>query len=79
MAAMNRRLARGLLRIGIAIVVVNGYLLFALYGPGAHQEGPSPMFATPPDAFPINFVPILAFAASVLGLWHMWRVWRGSR
>jgi hypothetical protein len=76
MAAMDRPMARGLLLIGIGVVVINGFFLFALYGPDAHRDGP--MFVAPPDAFPVILVPILAFAASVLGLWRMWRVLRGS-
>jgi len=63
--------------IGTAVVVINGFFLFALYGPGAHRDGP--LFVEPPDVFPLVLVPILAFAASVFGLWRMWRVWRGSR
>jgi hypothetical protein len=76
MAAMDRPVARGLLLIGIAIVVLNAFLLVALYGPMAHRDGP--MFVEPPDAFPLVLVPILGFAASLFGLWRMWRVWRGS-
>ena len=79
MAAMDdmpdRSVARGLLMIGTAVVVINGVFLFQLYGPGAHQQGP--MFVDPPP-YPIILVMILAFAASLFGLWRMWRVWRGS-
>jgi len=74
---MDRPVARGLLLIGIAVVVLNGFFLFALYGPDAHKDGP--MFAAPPDAFPVVLVPILAFAASLFGLWRMWQVSRRSR
>jgi hypothetical protein len=77
MAAMDRLGARGLLLIGIAVVVLNGYFLIVLYGPFAHRNGP--LFVEPPGVFPMILVPILAFAASVFGLWRMWRVWRGSR
>jgi hypothetical protein len=77
MAAMDRPVARGLLLIGVAVVVLNALFLLALYGPDAHRDGP--MFDTPPDAFPLLLVPILGFAASLFGLWWMWRVWRGSR
>lgn len=77
MAAMDRPVARGLLLIGIAVVVLNAFALVALYGPMAHKEGGP--FVEPPDVFPLVLVPILSFAASVFGLWRMWRVWRGSR
>lgn len=76
MAAMDRRVARGLLHIGIAVVVLNAFLLVALYGPYPHRDGP--LFVEPPDVFPLVLVPILAFAASLFGLWRMWRVWRAS-
>jgi hypothetical protein len=74
MAAMNRRGARGLLVIGVVVVVLNAYLLAALYGPLASRDGP--MYEPPPGVFPVILVPILAFAASLFGLWRMWRVWR---
>jgi hypothetical protein len=73
-AAMNRRGARGLLVIGVVVVVLNAYLLAALYGPLASRDGP--MYEPPPGVFPVILVPILAFAASLFGLWRMWRVWR---
>ena len=77
MAAMDRTVARGLLMIGTAVVVMNGFFLVVLYGPFAHRDGP--LFVEPPAVFPLILLPILAFAASVFGLWLMWRVWRGSR
>ena len=73
---MDRPVARGLLLIGIAVVVLNACFLVVLYGPLAHRDGP--MFVAPPDPFQMALAPILAFAASVFGLWRMWRVWRGS-
>ena len=76
MAAMDRSVARGLLQIGTAVVVVNAVLLVVLYGPLAPRYGP--IFDTPPDRLQIVLLPILAFTASVFGLWRMWRVWRGS-
>lgn len=63
--------------MGVAVVAANALLLVALYGPDAGRGGP--MFVAPPDAFPIMLIPILAFSASLFGLWCMWRVWRGSR
>jgi len=74
---MDRPVARGLLLIGTAVVILNALLLVALYGPDADSHGP--MFVAPPDAFPLRYVGFLAFAASLFGLWRMWRVWRGSR
>ena len=80
MAAMDqpdRPVARALLLIGAGVVILNAFFLVMLYGPRAHRDGPP--FAEPPAVFPLILVPILAFAASVFGLWRMWRVWRGSR
>jgi hypothetical protein len=72
MAAMDRAVARGLLLIGSGVVAVNAFALIALYGPDAR------LYVAPPGPFPILLVPVLAFAASVFGLWRMWQVWRGS-
>jgi hypothetical protein len=72
---MDRPVARGLLLTGIAVVVLNAVALVALYGPNAHREGGP--FVGPPDPLQLALVPILAFAASLFGLWRMWRVWRG--
>ena len=74
---MDRPVATVLLLIGIAVVVLNAFLLVAFYGPGG--DGPGPMFVSPPDAFAIGVVPILAFAGSLFGLWRMWVARRGSR
>lgn len=72
MAAMDRVAPALLLLLGTAIVAVNAFALVALYGPDAR------LWVGPPGPFPIILVPILAFAASVFGLWIMWRVWRRS-
>ena len=47
MRAMDRPLTRGLWLIGVAVVVLNGYFLVTLYGPGAR------IFVTPPGPFPM--------------------------
>jgi hypothetical protein len=76
---MHRRLTRGLLSIGVGVVVLNGFFLLALYGPLAQSVGPGPMAAGTPGPFPILLVPILAFAGSLFGLWRMWAASRGPR
>jgi hypothetical protein len=73
---MDRRVALGLLLIGSAVVALNGWLVFALYGPDAAGRGP--MFAASTDGFPVILVPIVGFGASLFGLWRMWRLRRGS-
>jgi hypothetical protein len=74
---MDRPLTGVLLLIGTVVVVLNGYLVLVLYGPGSYRGGPPSVSA--PDAFPLVVVPILAFAGSVFGLWRMWVAMRQGR
>jgi hypothetical protein len=59
--------------IGTAVVIVNAFFLFGLYGPGER------IWHAPPGPFPILFVPIFGFLGSVFVLWRMWRLTRGPR
>ena len=72
MAAMDRIAPAVLLLLGLGVVAVNAFALVALYGPDAR------LWVGPPGPLPILLVPVGAFAASVVGLWAMWRVWRRS-
>jgi hypothetical protein len=62
--------------VGIVAVLLNAYFLVWMYGPDGYSVGMGPHI-TPP----LGLVLLVwgAFAASLFGLWLMWRVWRGSR
>lgn len=73
MMETHRTAARGLLLIGIALVVLNAFLVIVLYGPDGLRAGP---FSESEGG---AFVPFLGFGASLVGLWRMWRVSRALR
>jgi hypothetical protein len=73
---MARRVASGLMVVGVTAVLLTAYFLLTVYRPGGNSAGMGPDMVPPPGVLLLVWVP---FAAALFGLWLMWRVWRGSR
>jgi hypothetical protein len=58
--------------IGTAVVVLNAVFLIVLYGPLANRDVIGPMYVGALARLPIALVPVVAFVASLFGLWRMW-------
>jgi hypothetical protein len=73
---MARSVASALLMVGVLAVFLTGYYVFTTYNPNGYSFGMGPHMTRPPHVLLLGWA---SFVLSLVGLWLMWRVWRGSR